>query len=429
MRKNHFLSAILYAGWPALFSLCPAATHAQEKINRRALVERHTVVNSTIDSLSSLSVGNGSFAFTVDITGLQSFPETYQKGIPLGTQSEWGWHSFPNDSGFRFEESLRWYNLNGRKVPYSVQWHTPERNKNSSNYFRENVHRLQLGNIGFELVKKDGSIATITDLHDLHQELNMWTGEIKSHFTLEGVPVDVSTFGHQQQDAIAVKVNSPLIKEARLRIRIRFPYPTNAFADEGDNWKEPGRHQSGIVKNTESDALIDHRLDTTRYFVACHWTGSAKFLQKEAHYFLLIPVKVGHPSGAAHTDDVFEASFLFSPATLVHPAPSFAQTKENSIAQWKYFWGRGGAVDFSGSTDPRAFELERRVVLSQYLTKIQCAGGFPRRKRVLPITAGMVGPTSKWFGGTLFILPYGGEPTCLKKRFPGMPGYRTQQEQ
>jgi hypothetical protein len=389
MRINHFLSAILYAGWPALFSLCPGATHAQEKINRHALVERHTVVNTTVDSLSSLSVGNGGFAFTVDITGLQSFPENYQKGIPLGTQSEWGWHSFPNDSGFRFGESLRWYDLNGRKVPYSVQWHTPERNKNSSNYFRENVHRLQLGNIGFELLKKDGSPAVITDLQDLHQELNMWTGEIKSHFTLEGVPVDVSTFGHQQQDAVAVKVNSPLLKEGRLRIRLRFPYPTNAFADEGDNWKEPGRHQSGIIKNTGNDALIDHRLDTTRYFVACHWNGPAKLLQKEAHYFLLIPVKedrpslpvkVGRPPGAAHLngdDDAFEASFSFSPTPPTHPSPSFAQTKENSTAQWNYFWSSGGAVDFSGSTDPRAFELERRVVLSQYLTKIQCAGGFP----------------------------------------------------
>jgi protein-glucosylgalactosylhydroxylysine glucosidase len=41
---------------------------------------------------------------------------------------------------------------------------------------------------------------------------------------------------------------------------------------------------------------------------------------------------------------------------------------------WKDFWETGGAVDFSGTADPRAFELERRVVLSQYLTRIQCAG-------------------------------------------------------
>ena len=55
---------------------------------------RHTIVNQQYDSLSSLSVGNGNFAFTVDVTGLQTFPQAYANGVALGTQSTWGWHSF-----------------------------------------------------------------------------------------------------------------------------------------------------------------------------------------------------------------------------------------------------------------------------------------------------------------------------------------------
>jgi len=47
------------------------------------------------DALSPFTVGNGKFAFTADITGLQTFPDFYEKGIPLATQSEWGWHAFP----------------------------------------------------------------------------------------------------------------------------------------------------------------------------------------------------------------------------------------------------------------------------------------------------------------------------------------------
>ena len=70
-----------------------------QHIDRKQLVERHTIVNTRFDPLSSLSVGNGKFAFTVDVTGLQSFPDAYAKGVPLGTQSEWGWHSFPNKEG------------------------------------------------------------------------------------------------------------------------------------------------------------------------------------------------------------------------------------------------------------------------------------------------------------------------------------------
>ena len=89
----------------------PGFIFAQQKIDRQALVERHTIVVSAIDPLASLSVGNGAFAFTVDVTGLQTFPEFYKKGVPLGTQSEWGWHSFPNNENFADVESLQEYIL------------------------------------------------------------------------------------------------------------------------------------------------------------------------------------------------------------------------------------------------------------------------------------------------------------------------------
>src|SRR4051812_21416027 len=169
-----------------LVGFCPSSK--AQRIDRKALVERHTVINTKADSLSSLSVGNGRFAFTVDITGLQTFPAAYEKGIPLGTQSEWGWHSFTDTAGYRLEESLKEYNINGRNISYAVQSSSPERASDAANWFRQNPHRLQLGNLGFELWKKDGSRAAISDIKDIHQELDMWTGEIKSHFTLDGIP-------------------------------------------------------------------------------------------------------------------------------------------------------------------------------------------------------------------------------------------------
>ena len=55
------------------------------KIDRRQVLTRNNPHVNAIDSLASLSVGNGHFAFTVDATGLQTFPETYRNGIPLGT--------------------------------------------------------------------------------------------------------------------------------------------------------------------------------------------------------------------------------------------------------------------------------------------------------------------------------------------------------
>jgi hypothetical protein len=54
------------------------------------------------------------------------------------------------------------------------------------------------------------------------------------------------------------------------------------------------------------------------------------------------------------------------------------------------FWTDGGTLDLSGSNDRRAAELERRVVLSEYLTAIQCAGTMPPQE---------TGETfNSWFG-------------------------------
>ena len=44
-------------------------------VDRRALVRRHNVTLSTPELLTPLSVGNGEFVFTADITGLQTYPE------------------------------------------------------------------------------------------------------------------------------------------------------------------------------------------------------------------------------------------------------------------------------------------------------------------------------------------------------------------
>ena len=83
--KNLFYAAALTLPLSALYS-CGSAS----AIDRQALVERNNPHITAIDTLASLSVGNGEFAVTVDVTGLQTFPELYSKGVPLGTQAQWG---------------------------------------------------------------------------------------------------------------------------------------------------------------------------------------------------------------------------------------------------------------------------------------------------------------------------------------------------
>jgi hypothetical protein len=391
-----------------LFIMLIALVSRAQRIDRKALVERHKVINIQADSLGSLSVGNGRFAFTADVTGLQSFPEYYAHGIPLGTQSEWGWHSFKDTVGYKFNETLKTYQINGRPISYSVQVNTPKRSREAADWFRQNVHRLQLGNLGFEIIKKNGSVAGIADIKNIHQELNMWRGEIKSHFTVEGVPVDVLTYCHQGVDAIAVKVNSPLVGEGRLKVKLKFPFPTNEFADMGVNYQHPEKHSSEIDFHDAHRAFITHKLDIEVYTAHLAWTNIGKVSKAGPHQFYLTPGKASN---------VFEFSCLFKTDTRWEELaiiPTFIQTQANSIAAWQKFWMRGGAVDLAGSTDKRADELERRIICSQYLTKLQCSGKYPPQETGLTYNSWYGKPHLEmhWWHGVHFAL--WGRPDLLE---------------
>ena len=94
--------------------------------------------------------------------------------------------------------------------------------------------------------------------------------------------------------------------------------------------------------------------------------NSAGFAAEKPHQFLLYP-------RSRETID-FVVSFSRQPVVRL---PSAEEVFEASEQHWKPFWSTGAVVDLSGSTDKRAPELERRIVLSQYLTAIQCSGSTP----------------------------------------------------
>lgn len=346
-----------------ILSTCSCLVASAQRINREALVRRHTVKLTTPDTLGALSVGNGNFAFTADITGFQSFPDQYANGVPLGTQSVWGWHSYPNTAQFRFEETLREYKLDGRTIPYPVQIKEPERNKRAVDYFRVNPHRLQLGNVSLVILKEDGSRANLADIQHINQQLDMWTGELRSAFTVQGQRVQVSTYCHQQRDAVSFKITSPLLKTQRLKIQVQVPAPNGQFKDVGNNF---ARHQHQLELSTQSaSAVLKVTQDTSRYYISLGWQQDAALNME--HNKLFISPAAG---------DVFECTAAFTPQPT-DVVPAFAKSENSSRLGWKSFWSSGGAVDFSGSKDKRAVELERRIILSQYLTKLQCSGPYP----------------------------------------------------
>lgn len=354
--------------------------YAQSKIDRFSLVNRHNVVVTAFDSLNSISLGNGEFAFTVDATGLQSFPEFYKNGIPLGTQSQWGWHSYPNINKFEYDETLREFNFSGKKELYPYQFSSPDRKKKASDWFRQNSHRLHLGIIGLEIKSSGGNRISIRDIKNVRQELNLWTGEIISKFEIENHTVQVRTVCHQQKDLIAAKVKSDLVKSGQLKVCFRFPYPTGEHSDWACDFTQPEKHSTALKVESHS-AILERKIDSAKYFVSINWQSKSVFTESAKHNFIL---------SSKNKEDEIEFSCLFSKNKSDEKSLSFSSTQKNSLFNWKKFWMNGGAVDFQGSTDPRADELERRIILSQYLMKIQCSGSTPPQETGLTYNS--------WFG-------------------------------
>ena len=364
-KKSLILISALACAGLALESCAKA-----EAIDRKALVERNNPHITAIDTLASLTVGNGEFAFTVDVTGLQSFPELYRNGVPLGTQSQWGWHSFPNTKNLTREETLKDYDFGrGRQEPYAVQFNEDGRQKDAANYYRVNPHRLHLGIIGFDSIAPE-------QVADIDQRLDMWTGSINSSFTVDGSKVDVVTSCHPQSDMVAATITS----ERRMPVSIRFPYPTGGHADDACDWTKDSLHTTQIVALEGNRAVLSHSLDSTTYYVTLSWNGAEAPVLTGANKVTLTP-----------TADTWDFTADFTPDMPEKAEPAKADdTKAAAADYWTGFWTKGGVVDFSHCTDPRAAELERRVVLSQYLLATQCAGSTPPQETGLTYNS--------WFG-------------------------------
>ncbi|MGO4245748.1 hypothetical protein AB4Y87_00915 [Paenarthrobacter sp. RAF54_2] len=386
-------------------------------IDRKALVQRHNVRQERLDPRSPVSVGNGEFAFTLDLTGLQTFPAAYPVGarddLPagtlLGTQSQWGWHSVPAAQPYDLAGSTVLYDSPRGPVPYvdMVGGIVNDRETDTSpaeTWLRANQHRLDLGRIGFHWLE-NATVRSIleAEITDAEQTLDLWSGVVTSRFTLAGHPVKVTTACHPDRDELGVSVESRALG-AGLVVGVRFPYGSEAWHDAAD-WNSPNAHTTsldGPVKSDEHPGCAiwtAHReLDEARYQVVI--TGQNLTVeQPEQHQLHVAPAKSESPD----TNDVLDFSVAFLSAgdgdciprgnnrrTVTTPAVSHAATDRTGVelspacnviaaseAYWPGFWYSGGAIELDATEDPRAKELERRIVLSQYLTAINCSGSLP----------------------------------------------------
>ncbi|MFP4977404.1 glycoside hydrolase family 65 [Paenibacillus sp. CN-4] len=353
-------------------------------MNRQQIVKRNDPVLTEIQPLSPLAVGNGEFAFSADFTGLQSYPECYE--VPLGTQSNWGWH-YTGGAGRYTEKDIVFqeFETYGRKVRYPMK---PEDKEEAYHWLRQNPHRLQLGRLAVRLLSEDGREALLDEVRPVRQELNLWTGVLHSVFAYEEEEIRVETACHPRLDCLGVRVASRLLAAGRLQLYLRFPAPDMTHRSWAKSvfpeWERDDRHLTELQENGERKAVFKRTMDGQSYAVRWAWDGG-RLERSGPHTFTLKP----------HVDnglDVWSCTVGFAPdeSHAAMKAVHWTEINRESAAYWERFWTEGAAIDFSECTDPRAAELERRVVLSQFLCAVHSGGSLP------PQETGLL--YNSWFG-------------------------------
>jgi len=334
-------------------------------IHRENLIRKFNPALTKVVTDSPITVGNGGLAFTADVTGLQTLYDEYSDACPVLTMSTEAWHSMPDDNGRYYgpENITMTEYFNGeRHFKYPVKCYPEE--SQIYDWLRQNPHRFNLLRLSFKL---DGNNITSKDITGIRQSLDLYTGILTSKFKLDGKEVLVETLVGLGQ-TLGVRVESTLLKE-RLTVEATFPYgsPDKIASD----FNAPNKHTTKIVKTTtekgQSSMLLSRKLDRDEHYVLIN--GEVKSESNGVHC-----VKLSIPE-QRRKGMSFCVSFAKNPGELAEV--SFKQAYEQSVKRFYAFWNKGAIIDVTSSPDERAEELQRRIILSMYLTFIQCSGKLP----------------------------------------------------
>lgn len=343
--------------------------------NRAAIVARHNVVNREFDYFSPLSVGNGELAYTVDMTGVQTLYRDYETVMPLCTMSNFGWHTEPDQGTYYSREDLTLdrYPYRNREVSYAVRSRAGE--EAVYHWLRINPHRINLFRLGLLYQGQEIKKEQITDIH---QELDLYNGIISSEYRIEQIACRAETVCDSEDNMIGISLASLLLKDEDLTLVLEFPYGSEEIS--GGRWDRDELHKTALSDYGSGVYGIIHELDADSYEFIIRIRGGV-LVPAGPHRFML------KAAGSTELEVTVHAGLC----GLSHEAvKTFAKVRAGAASDWNAYWQETGLIDFSGSQDPRAAELERRVILSQYLLKIQSAGSMP------PAETGLT--CNSWYG-------------------------------
>ncbi|KAH9912814.1 Six-hairpin glycosidase-like protein [Fomitopsis serialis] len=355
-------------------------TASATSIPRYAVVSRYNPVRIASSTSTPMQVGNGFFAFGADVTGLQTFQ-------PWATMSDWAWKNDSLPAGVTEEDILAYRGVAWDGVQYEFGGPAAPQQ-----WLIANPNRANLGRVGLLFRAAEGEVMNVTeaDLSDVHQQLDLWTGTITSSFSVEGQSVTVKTFAAQSNSAVGIAVYSDLLAEGRLGLFLDFPWNDGSQKFQAPfvgYWNQTANHtttlRTGSGLGTNVQAEINHTEAAATVFTSIGGGGAFSISRDSpsAHRYSVTP---------SSSSSLF--STVVSYSLLPHAAiPTAAEIAEESTAMWGEYWSSHGFVDlYTGSTDPRADELQRRIILSRYLMRVNEAGHTP------PQESGLV--NTGWYG-------------------------------
>lgn len=333
-----------------------------------------------------MQVGNGDFAFGADITSLQTF-------LPYNTLTSWCWHNSslpttPNQTSPSNFTGLDWWTpplrtegTQGRLVNYEMPNPTEA---DISQWMIANPHRVNVGRIGLWF---GGSNVTEIGLVGARQELDLYSGVLKSEFEVLGETVVVTVVADPDSSTVGVRLESVLLQAGRLGVFWDFPYASgkSKFEDPFVGiWNATENHTTTLLQMQEAHrghgagqgAAIRHEMDATTYYTSIHWSGNASLTRETpfTHRYLL------QTAGSSVLD--FTTSYLSTYQLPQDNQTTFSTIQRASSTWWCDYWETGAFVDLTKtgsnrSAAAKATELQRRIILSRYLLAINGAGVNP----------------------------------------------------
>jgi hypothetical protein len=407
-------------------------------IDRHAVVARHAIHWN--EAAGRLALGNGEFCFGIDGTGLQTFsgnsmshwgwhsfplpegwtPErvpatgTFQKGrntggdnFPPGTDAIRKW-MFDNPHIMNLGR-LRLRRADGRALaPGDIA--ELERTLDlwaglQTSHYRIDGQPVTVETCGhptLDLVAvriespliESGALEVALDFPYAALNNDAWVGDfqrVEGHSTKTTAPqpgrmdfertVDAVQYRVALQVAEACVIREPGVPQGVKKLAIR-----KAEYGAGEQWADVTAKIAAAVKDDTLAQPVNFQAMASdpapgkakRLRITYTLDGEETKAEIPDNQTLRIPQNEGGRAWvvSARGQKTLTLACAFAPKAVAS-LPTFDETKQACAKRWETFWTTGGAIDLSASKDPRWKELERRIVLSQYLLAAQSAGSWP----------------------------------------------------